>query len=172
MAEFSNVQLEIDDLPKLEDQKFNGLHTNYLTVVLIFRVLVIFILLGGVAALSTEDMQAALWLGAGVLVFGGLFISAGYFGFYKKGYALREHDVSYKRGLIFHSTTVVPLNRIQHSELVRGPLDRLFGLSSVKIYTAGGSMSDITIPGLGLEVAEKIRNYITSKIQDQEDAGE
>jgi len=172
MAEFSNKELDVHALPKLEEQSFEKLHPNYLTVIVIFRVIVSAVVLSAVLIAGFQGMEYAFVIVSGALLISVLFVITGYLGFYKKGFALREQDVSYRRGLIFHSVTVVPLNRIQHSELVRGPFARLFGLSSVKIYTAGGSTSDVTIPGMDLAVAEKVRDFITSKIKDQEDVSE
>lgn len=168
MEDFTNKELNVADLPKLEEQTFEKLHPNYLTIVIIFRVLVTVILAVALAIGSFQGLEEVLWLGLGIVLFGVVFVSFGYFGFFKKGFALREKDVSYRKGLLFHSITVVPLNRIQHSELVRGPFDRLFGLASVKIYTAGGSTSDITIPGMEAQKAADIRDYLTEKIKEED----
>ncbi|MFW5762007.1 MAG: PH domain-containing protein, partial [Cyclobacteriaceae bacterium] len=44
-----------------------------------------------------------------------------------------------------------------------GPLNRLFKLTTLKIYTAGGSTSDLNIPGLEYDDAQKLREYIAEK---------
>ena len=75
--------------------------------------------------------------------------------------ALRENDISYKSGLLFFTMTSIPLNRLQHCEVSQGPLGRLFDLASVKIYTAGGSTSDLSIGGLKKEAAHRLRDHIT-----------
>jgi membrane protein YdbS with pleckstrin-like domain len=171
MEGFTNTQLDVADLPKLEALEYSPLHPKYLTEILIMRVVlsIAFLALLFFGNPEKEALGNAIYLIlAGGLLVSGLFIAFGYFGFYKKGFALREKDVSYRSGLIFHSITTVPLNRIQHSEVVRGPLDRFFGLSSVKIYTAGGSSSDVSIPGLKLEEAEKVREFINAKIAQNE----
>ena len=171
MEGFTNTQLDVADLPKLEELNYSPLDPKYLTEILIFRVVLGLILLAVLFFLNPEREAIGDYIYlilAGGAVLAGLFIATGYFGFFKKGYALREKDVSYRSGLIFHSITTVPLNRIQHSEVVRGPLDRFFGLSSVKIYTAGGSSSDVSIPGLKLEEAEKVREFINAKIAQNE----
>jgi membrane protein YdbS with pleckstrin-like domain len=86
-----------------------------------------------------------------------------YFGFQHRGYAVRQQDITYKKGWIFRSRTTVPFNRIQHSEINQGPLDRKYGISSLKIFTAGGSTSDLTIPGLPPEEAERLHEFITDQ---------
>jgi membrane protein YdbS with pleckstrin-like domain len=87
--------------------------------------------------------------------------------FKRKGYALREKDVLFTRGLIAHKTTVIPLNRIQHVALHEGFLSRMYDLSEVQIYTAGGSSSDLSIPGVPKEEALKIKNYLLTQIQGE-----
>lgn len=83
--------------------------------------------------------------------------------FPKRAYALRQRDITYRKGWIFHSITSVPFNRIQHTEINQGPLDRAFNLASLSIYTAGGSASDLAIPGLPYEEARRLREFIGKK---------
>ncbi len=83
--------------------------------------------------------------------------------FPKRAYALRQRDITYRKGWIFHSITSVPFNRIQHTEINQGPLDRAFNLASLNIYTAGGSASDLVIPGLPYEEAQRLREFIAKK---------
>lgn len=94
----------------------------------------------------------------------GLFLAfslfAHYMSFKRKGYAIRTHDVSYRTGWMFRSVTVIPFNRVQHCEVVSGPIERLFYLSKLKVFTAGGSGSDITISGLEPNTAKKLRAHI------------
>lgn len=77
-----------------------------------------------------------------------------------KAYLLREHDMSFYRGVIFKSITVQPLTRLQHIEITRGPLERLFGLATLKLFSAGGAQHAMAIPGLLLAEAEDLRGRI------------
>jgi hypothetical protein len=81
---------------------------------------------------------------------------------------LREKDISYKTGIIFYKQISVTFNRIQHVEVSQGVLGKLFGLSSVKIFTAGGSASDLSIPGLLTADAQKLKAFISEKISQYE----
>ncbi|WP_088330358.1 PH domain-containing protein [Lacimicrobium sp. SS2-24] len=78
----------------------------------------------------------------------------------RKGYALREHDLSYRSGLLFISTVTQPVLRIQHVELKRGPIERRAGLASLQVFSAGGAMHTFAIPGLPLATAKGIRRFI------------
>jgi len=62
---------------------------------------------------------------------------------------------------------VVPFKRIQHSEVTQGPVDRFFNLAKLRVFTAGGSGSDLTIPGLKLEEANKLKTLITARITEK-----
>ncbi len=57
----------------------------------------------------------------------------------------------------------IPFNRIQHTEISRGPIERKYELSTLKIYTAGGSTSDLSIPGLEAEEAEQLKEFVAKK---------
>jgi len=81
-----------------------------------------------------------------------------------KGVALREFDVAYRSGLFWRKTVIVAFNRVQHVEVSSGPLQRKFGLASVKFFTAGGSSVDLRVDGLTTERAEQMRAFIATKI--------
>ena len=83
-----------------------------------------------------------------------------------KGVALREFDVAYRSGLFWRKTVIVAFNRVQHVEVSSGPLQRKFGLATVKFFTAGGSSVDLKVDGLSTERAEQMRAFIANKIDD------
>lgn len=156
-----NLEIEPTELPAIEEVKFNKLEHDYLYMRLLGRGL-FFLLAAGVLVFiffSTETnlwMLFSPWLLLLLIIF---FVEIRGFGI--KGYAIREKDISYKSGLVFFHMTTVPFNRIQHCEVSQGPLARLFDLASVKVYTAGGSSSDLSINGLTKERAQKLRDYIS-----------
>jgi len=98
------------------------------------------------------------------------FIFLSYKSYFYEGYALRQRDVVYKSGMLFRSTIIVPFNRVQHCEINQGPIDRYFGLSELSLFTAGGSSSDLNIPGLSQDTAAKLKQFITNQVaQDEEE---
>lgn len=84
--------------------------------------------------------------------------------FPRRGYLLREHDLSFRKGWLFRSRVTVPFNRVQHSEVVQGPLLRWMGLSTLKVYTAGSSGANLSIAGLDDEVAHTLRQTLNDRI--------
>jgi membrane protein YdbS with pleckstrin-like domain len=69
------------------------------------------------------------------------------------------------RGWLFHTDTVVPFVRVQHLDVTRGPLDKMFGTASLVIHTAGTHNSIVTVPGLAPDRAGEIRDVIREHVR-------
>jgi len=164
----ANSQLKLEELPATTDVDFEPLTPAYLRVEMlglwVARLGILFVFL--VYTYLTKDFPSWLrWSIAGL--WGALLIVSTiirYYGFRIKGYALRQHDLMYRTGLLFRTLTVVPFSRIQHSEVQQGVIERQFGLASLAVFTAGGSQSDLMIPGLKQEQAEQIRELLSVKL--------
>jgi len=157
-----NLELSIDDIPSLKNVEYTEHPKDYrdqrILSLLIFMVV---LSAGWVIPLIARELSASgvifcVW----VFIFG-LALFAEIKGFKKRGYAIREHDITYKRGYFFHTQTTVPFNRIQHCETSQGPFGKAFNIMSLKIFTAGGAASDLRIRGLRPEVAERLKDFIT-----------
>ncbi len=88
----------------------------------------------------------------------------------RRAYGLREHDLIYRSGLLIRRTAVVPLARIQHVEIASGPLERRFGLVQLNCFTAGGSSGALGLQGLDADTAERVRQYLLSRIRARDAA--
>ena len=77
-----------------------------------------------------------------------------------KFYSLRELDLHYSSGLFFRKTVSQPITRIQHIELKRGPIERKVGLATLQVFSAGGEMHTFQIPGLPVDTAQQLRQFI------------
>ena len=80
-------------------------------------------------------------------------------------YRLTEQLLQVVRGWLFHSDTVVPLVRVQHIDVTRGPLDKMFGTASLVVHTAGTHNNTVTVPGLAPERANAIRDVIREHVR-------
>ena len=76
---------------------------------------------------------------------------------------LDETELVIDRGVVFKLTRVVPRVRIQHVDLSSGPVDRIFNLRQLSIYTAGTREADASIPGLTAERAESLRQALIAR---------
>lgn len=63
-------------------------------------------------------------------------------------------------GILFVEERAVPVRRMQHVDLVRGPIERLFGLATLVVFTAGNEGSAFRVPGLLATDAQALRNRI------------
>jgi membrane protein YdbS with pleckstrin-like domain len=170
MEDFINETIDTTQLPKYEEVEFSVLHPNYWKVILIS--LAVFFLIVGIGlgfVLYFNDVLLSfikeLSITYVVLSLIVLFFSR--LGFKKKGFAFRNHDVLFRHGIIATNTLVIPYNRVQHVALHEGFLSRILGLAKIEIFTAGGSSSDIEIPGIAKEQAENIKQLLMGKIQKQ-----
>jgi membrane protein YdbS with pleckstrin-like domain len=160
---FSNVQLEVASLPEVEKLDMIPLEPPYRTQRYISGTIIALFLLvvfWTVALTGVIIRPYGLYL-AGFMTLLSIWIII-YYGlsFKHMAYALREKDISFASGLFWRSMTTVPFNRVQHCDIKQGILDRRFGLARITIYTAGGQSTDLMIPGLIHEKAEKLKAYI------------
>jgi uncharacterized protein len=63
-------------------------------------------------------------------------------------------------GILFVEERAVPVRRMQHVDLVRGPIERLFGLATLVVFTAGNEGSAFRVPGLRVARAQELRDRI------------
>jgi membrane protein YdbS with pleckstrin-like domain len=63
-------------------------------------------------------------------------------------------------GILFVEERAVPVRRMQHVDLVRGPIERLFGLATLVVFTAGNEGSAFRVPGLATQRAQQLRDAI------------
>ena len=75
------------------------------------------------------------------------------------GYAEREDDLLVRRGVMFTRLSVVPYGRMQFIDVTAGPLERAFGLATVRLHTAAAA-TDARIPGLEREEAARLRDRL------------
>ncbi len=162
-----NLPIDTSSLPQMETLEYQKHPKRIITFFLINRIIgALFLLIPVIILYFTENtFLAALGIGLWILYLILVIINT-FKEYNRRGYALRQRDIVYRKGWIFFSSIVVPFGRIQHTELSEGPLNRMFKLTSLKIYTAGGSTSDLTIPGLEHEEAQRLRQFITEKSAD------
>lgn len=151
---FTNEVIDLDLLPKYEDIQLGQPHPDYWKIICI-NLFIFFGLLGitvGLLLFFIDEVKAnAKWIIPLYLALLAIFFLLFRASFKKRGYAIRTHDVIYKSGIIAESTTIVPLNRIQHIELNEGIFSRMYKLGSLQIFTAGGQTGHIHISGIAID---------------------
>lgn len=155
-----------------EDFKPDGKYTGYLLlatlalIILIWTgccawmfidtIFTVFIIIG-LAALAVCVLFACIWAPL----------------YYKSVvYHLNDTEMTWKRGVFFRKTGIVPYNRITNVDIVQGPVMRLFGISHLKIETAGGgaSKNSAEIQLEGIRDPEPLRQLIMGFVRGQKPA--
>ena len=77
------------------------------------------------------------------------------------GYVERNDDLLVTSGILFRRLVVVPYGRLQLVDVVAGPIERAFGIATVRLHTAAAT-TDATIPGLTPEVAGALRDRLAA----------
>lgn len=173
---FENLGVSLDELPNIQEIDFQPIDENYRKVSLISWGILFIILVVGppiVFTLSKDSNSEFIYygIGTGVAIFCWVFnIIWVNKAFSKKKYALRQKDIIYTKGLLWSKRTTIPFNRIQHAEVKQGPIERIFKLHNLKVFTAGGNSSDLSIPGLSQEKAVSLKEFILNQIEAEEDA--
>ena len=80
-------------------------------------------------------------------------------------YRLTGRRLQVMRGWLFHTDTVVPLVRVQHLDVVRGPIDKMFGIATLVVHTSGTHNSVVTVPGLAPDRAAEMRDIIREQVR-------
>jgi len=172
--DFQNNQINLLALPTSEDIIYEKLDpayrkvSVYITLIIFIGILLIYL---GIGLIREELFTFPIILSAMIIwsVMTGFFIFLAIKGYEFEGYAIRQKDILYKSGMLFRSTIIVPFNRVQHCEMEQGPIDRLFGLAEISLFTAGGSASDLSIPGLTQKRANELKNFITNRVGADEE---
>ncbi|MGA0868762.1 MAG: PH domain-containing protein [Planctomycetota bacterium] len=63
-------------------------------------------------------------------------------------------------GVIFHEEKAIPVSRLQHVDLTRGPIERAFGLATLVVHTAGTEAASFRLPWLTADRAGQLRDAI------------
>ncbi len=169
---FSNQPVDTSTLPQLESVALSPVSPRFAPCRTIGRLAMLFPFLAlAVVIPVAREFPVALHLAAlasTATVIAGLLVLA-WLEARRRAYGVREQDVLYHSGLLFHRTTVLPFIRLQHVETASNPLERAFGLVRLTCFTAGGSSGDLVIQGLERETAERLREYLLKRIGSHTD---
>jgi uncharacterized protein len=131
------------------------LRLRRLEVVVPALVVAVFLVVVGLASGSS-----AAFGGAGAAAVAGLLLLPLVGRRYRSwGYAEREDDLLVRRGVMFARLSVVPYGRMQFIDVTAGPLERSFGLATVRLHTAAAA-TDARIPGLESDEAARLRDRL------------
>lgn len=85
--------------------------------------------------------------------------------FRRLSYGLTDRMLRSVHGWMFRIDTIVPFVRVQHLDVTRGPLDKMFGTASLVVHTAGTHNSVVCVHGLAPDRAAEIRDVIREHVR-------
>lgn len=153
---------EKQSLIDVRPQESERLHPDSVKASRISHGIFAFILLlgGSVAAFFAES-----WLLLGIIASAVLLIFLIGYIWARKSYQytwywLTEEGLYIQTGVIWRRKTLVPRNRIQHTDVAQGPLQRKFSLAKLVVYTAGTRDASVPLDGLEFSVANELREQL------------
>lgn len=161
----TNLPLTWQELPRHEVLELQSVAPAFLKVLYLQRVLWTLLLIAlaiGIFYLTAEIRKPFYYAGASLVIaiefVIGIFLARKRF--QNMGFALRTHDLVYRNGWLFEKLHVVPLLKVQHCQVKKGPLERRYGLSALRVYTAGVSGADLVLEGLTDETALRLKDWL------------
>ena len=112
------------------------------------------------------------WVGAAAMLLPGALIG-GAFGYRRQRrtwWRLDAQGLGVRRDLMWQLETRVPLSRVQHLDLRRGPIERTAQLATLVVHTAGSRFSAVSLGGLDQADAERLRDTLGRQLDQDDDA--
>lgn len=81
------------------------------------------------------------------------------------GFMRGEDELTVKHGLMVRRRTVVPFGRVQHIDIAQGPFERMLGIATLVLNTAGTRGAAVRLPGLDAAAAEELRDHVRGQIR-------
>lgn len=167
---FTNDTIDTLQLPRYEDAELTPIHPLYLRVIW-FNIAMVYgsiAIAAGAAFYFIEELHPYwLYIMLAYTIILITHIAVQVISYRNKGFSFRERDIIYRSGAINITTTIIPYTRVQHVAEHEGMVARWLGLSSIGIFTAGGTGSDITIPGLEKVHAAAVKKLLVEKIEKE-----
>ncbi|HZG47491.1 MAG TPA: PH domain-containing protein [Allosphingosinicella sp.] len=149
----------------------NPLHPRHLTLLRIHYaigalVLLVLVVIGSFAVAREVSWWPVGWTsGAGTLILLAAVALLPGRRYRAWGFAAGEDELTVKHGLMIRKVTIVPFGRVQHIDVAQGPIQRMLGLATLVLNTAGTRGAAVRLPGLLHPQAEEMREQIRGKIR-------
>jgi membrane protein YdbS with pleckstrin-like domain len=78
-------------------------------------------------------------------------------------FGVDDTGIAIESGVIWRSRIALPRVRIQHTDVSQGPLERRYGIGTLKLYTAGSRHTRIELTGLNYEEAIALRDALLAE---------
>lgn len=75
-------------------------------------------------------------------------------------YRVTSEGIEIRKGIVWRQVINVSRNRVQHTDVTQGPIQRHYGLATLTIHTAGTTHSVVTLSGVSRETALRLRDFL------------
>ncbi|MDR1002881.1 MAG: PH domain-containing protein [Oscillospiraceae bacterium] len=159
--------------PNNSTKNFKRVHKNaikqWVTTRIIFLIvmaaaLLLFMFIMSSDASVTSETLTILWIVSASLCFLQIVNIVVYpiLEYLQWSYLIEGDRIEIKKGIIFKDHMLIPISRIQHVAFGQGPLQRVFGIANVDIYTAGGEFTIVNVAKTDAEeICDKLQSYVT-----------
>ncbi len=79
---------------------------------------------------------------------------------------LDERGLEIRRGVFWKHHLVIPTARLQHADISQGPVQRVYGLAKLTVYTAGTFNASVELDGLTYPTAAWIRDQLIKRREE------
>lgn len=121
-------------------------------------------MVGGVALVRSQAPDWSLPAIIAASVVGGVLVGwsliSPYLAYVRWRFTVDQELMLMRYGIIFHEERTIPISRMQHVDLTRGPVERMFGLATLVVFTAGNEGSAFRLPGVAVLRAGELRDQI------------
>ena len=76
--------------------------------------------------------------------------------------------IEIRQGVLWRHQICVPIGRVQHADVSQGPIQRINGVASLTLHTAGTSNASVAIDGLTHQFAIEIRDWIVHQRKNED----
>ena len=162
MTNFVNEPVDVTGLPVLDEEAFVSVHPKYLPASLLGRLIfaVVVVAITIIAALMVEQPRLPLLIGGAILLLTALAAVLTTVEVHHLGYQVRQHDLSFRNGVLVRETSTLPFIRVQHARIRQSFVERSFGIATLHVNSAG---PDLIIPGLALADAERLKALVVER---------
>jgi uncharacterized protein len=163
---FTNTSVDVSELPQFSQISYEALDPRYPTIratVTLITFIVLTTSFEVLAWLLNFPLHVLLIGTSGLVITTLLLVRFSWLSARARRFAIREHDVLFESGVFWRKQTIQPINRIQHVEVARGPIDKRYDLAKLQLFSSGSNSSTFVVPGLPIARAEQLREFVLSR---------
>ena len=82
-------------------------------------------------------------------------------------FLLRRQDFLLESGVWWRQAVLIPLTRVQHVTVSQGPLQKHYGLATLKVFTAGGVHAEAALQDIAYDEAQQLCQLLSRLIPQE-----